>query len=708
MWLSMAKGMLYLAVTGAFIYWILRRLRHIQKNLEHEVQTRTAALRISENDLRRSEESMRRLLSNLPDVTRTSDPDGRIRYISANVKQLIGFSAEEVYAFPPDFWLSRVHENDRQRVVENYAKLFADGTPIDEEFRIQRRDGQWIWLHDRATRTVNGGCHADGIFSDITRRKQAEEQAKQYESDLRAQGERLRHSLAELGIALEAARAGTYDLDLASRAVSWSDEMRLVYGMQPGEFKGTIEDWVSCLLPEDASIVSRFEEEIQEGSRLWLFRIKRRDDGEIRWIEGRGEVIFENGRPVRMIGINMDITERKLAEFEVQALADQFRHAQKMEAVGRLAGGMAHDFNNLLMVIRGYTEIITERLPAGDPLIGHSKEVIKAADRASSLTRQLLAFSRKQVLTPVVFDLEELVHDTAKMLKRLIGEDVELRVNVAEHLWNVRADKDQITQVLMNLCVNARDAMPSGGLLSIGMKNARLTDEHREKYPFLVGDDFVQLSVEDTGMGMAREVQEHIFEPFFTTKEQGKGTGLGLSTVYGIVKQSGGYIWVDSRLGEGTTFTIYLPKAVVGERVVSEPESQEHPGGNETILVVEDEEGLRNAICDYLGGIGYRVLPAGSGEEALQIAGKTEGGIGLLLTDVVMPKMNGRQLAGLLQERWPSLKTLLMSGYIDDSVFQLGSEEAQSFLQKPFKLAALASRIRDILGDPSNTADVAS
>ncbi|HEX6879870.1 MAG TPA: PAS domain-containing protein, partial [Terriglobales bacterium] len=693
---------------GAFIYLILRRLQHTQKNLEHEVQTRTAALRISEADLRRSEESMRRLLSNLPDVTRTSDRDGRIKYVSANVKELMGFSADEVYAFPPEFWLSRVHENDRQRVVENYAKLFADGTPIDDEFRIQCRDGHWIWLHDRATRTVNGGYHADGIFSDITRRKQAEEQAAQYEADLRQQGERLRHSLAELGIALEAARAGTYDLDLVSHAVSWSDEMRLVYGMQPGEFKGTIEDWLSCLFPEDAPGFSRFEEEIQEGSRLWLFRIKRRDDGEVRWIESRGEVVFEDGRPVRMIGINMDITERKRAEIEVLALADQFRHAQKMEAVGRLAGGMAHDFNNLLMVIRGYTEIITERLPSGDPLLGHSKEVIKAADRAASLTRQLLAFSRKQVLTPVVFDLGELINDTAKMLKRLIGEDVELRVNVAKPLWNVCADKDQITQVVMNLCVNARDAMPSGGLLCIGMTNVLLTDEHREKHPFLSGDDFVQLTVEDTGTGISAEVMEHIFEPFFTTKEQGRGTGLGLSTVYGIIKQSGGYIWVNSKVGEGTTFTVYLPKAVESCPEAAEPELSAQPGGSETILVVEDEEGLRGAICDYLSGMGYRVLSAASGEEALLIAEQEQNGFGLLLTDVVMPKMNGRQLAGLLQERWPSLKTILMSGYIDDSVFRLGCDETHLFLQKPFKLAALAAKIRDILGNPSNAASAAS
>jgi two-component system cell cycle sensor histidine kinase/response regulator CckA len=697
--LGTLKGMAYLAVTAGFIYTILRKLHVTQKNLERDVRARTAALLISEADLRKSEERMRRLLSGLPDVTRTSNPNGAVTYISANVKRLVGFSAEEVCAFPPEFWISRIHDEDRTRVVEAYRKLFADGDNVDVEFRIRHRDGHWVWLHDRASRTKNGGYHADGIFSDITTRKLAEEQARQYEAELRSNEEKLRHSLTELGMTLEAARAGVYDIDLSTGMITWSDELRLVYGMQPGEFKGTMEDWVACLLPEDAeTTLAAMQANIEKGGGVSEFRIRRRDDGEIHWLEARGQVIHQDGRPIRMIGINTDITERKRAEIEMKALSEQFRHAQKMEAVGRLAGGMAHDFNNLLMVIRGYTEIIAERLPGEDPLHKHSEEVIKAADRASSLTRQLLAFSRKQVLSPVVFNAGDLVHDTTKMLKRLIGEDVELKVKATEPLWAVKADRDQMVQVLMNLCVNARDAMPKGGALTIGLENATISPEEKEERPYLAIDDYLKLTIEDTGTGMSAEVKEHIFEPFFTTKEIGKGTGLGLSTVYGIVKQSGGYIWVDSNPGQGTRFTICLPRALetTAERFV--PDLRRTTRGTETILVVEDEDGLRGAICDYLQGLGYRVLTAESGYEAIRISANVDGGIGLLLTDVVMPRMSGRELSEKLHATRPSMKTIFMSGYIDDSVLRHGVEESQLFLQKPFKLAELAALIREVLG----------
>lgn len=696
---AILKGMFYLAVTAGFIYVLLRKLHATQKQLERDVHSRTTALLMSEADLRKSEERMRRLLSSLPDVTRTSDSNGTITYISTNVNRLIGFSAEEVCAFPPEFWISRIHDEDRARVVEAYRRLFVDGDVVDVEFRIRHRNGHWVWLHDRASRTKNGGYHADGIFSDITTRKLAEEQARQYEAELRSKEEKLRHSLTELGMTLEAARAGIYDIDLTTGMITWSDELRLVYGMQPSEFKGTMEDWAACLLPEDAEeTLAAMQANIDKGGGISEFRIRRRDDGEIHWLEARGQVIYENDRPVRMIGINTDITERKRAEAEMKTLSEQFRHAQKMEAIGRLAGGMAHDFNNLLMVIRGYTEIINERLPIEDPLRKHSEEVIKAADRASSLTRQLLAFSRKQVLSPVVFNVGGLVHDTTKMLKRLIGEDVELRVVATEPLWQVKADRDQMVQVLMNLCVNARDAMPKGGTLTISLENTTITAEEKEKRPYLVIDDFLKMKIEDTGTGMPPEVQEHIFEPFFTTKEIGKGTGLGLSTVYGIVKQSGGYIWVDSKPGEGTIFTICLPRAMETIVEASVPEQRRSNRGTETILVVEDEEGLRGAICDYLQGLGYTVLAASSGEEAISIAAKVSDNIGLLLTDVVMPKMSGRELSDKFQSRQPSLKTIFMSGYIDDSLVRHGIEASQLFLQKPFRLADLAEKIREVLG----------
>ena len=699
MLLSMLKGLVYLLVTAGFIFVILQKLHATKENLEREVSTRTAALLISEGDLRKSEERLLRLLSSLPDVTHTSIESGQVTYISANVERLLGFRAEEICAFSPEFWVQRIHEDDRERVSLAYEKLFTAGDIVNEEFRFRHRDGHWIWLHDRVSRTKNGGYHADGIFSDITQRREAEERSRRYEADLRAKEEAHRESLTELGMTLEAARAGTYDLDLVSGKIIWSDELRLVYGMQPGEFTGTLEDWAACLLPEDSErALAEFHANVAKGGGNSEFRIRRRDDSEIHWLEARGQVLYDNDRPVRMIGINTDITERKRAEQEMEALEEQFRHAQKMEAVGRLAGGMAHDFNNLLMVIRGYTEIITERLNHDDPIRKHSLEIIKASDRAASLTRQLLAFSRKQVLSPVVFDLADLVNDTTKMLKRLIGEDVELQVSAEVALWNIRADRDQIVQVLMNLCVNARDAMPNGGVLRIGMENLSVTAEQKEKCPYLVVDDYVKLTVKDTGTGISPEVREHLFEPFFTTKEMGKGTGLGLSTVYGIIKQSGGYVWVDSQVGEGSCFTIYLPKASQSICEAGPTETRGSVRGSETILVVEDEDGLRAAICEYLQGLGYTVLAGSSGAEAISVAGKEGVNISLLLTDVVMPRMGGAELAQILQDLRPSMKVIFMSGYIEDSVVFRGVAETQSFLQKPFSLASLAAKIRDVLG----------
>jgi two-component system cell cycle sensor histidine kinase/response regulator CckA len=692
------KGMVYLGVTAALIYVILKKLHDTKANLERDVSSRTAALVISEADLRKSEEHLKRLLASLPDVTHTSAPDGRITFVSPNIERLLGFTDQEVCQQEPEHWIERINPEDRDRVVKAYTDLFAEGKPLDEEYRLQHRLGHFVWVQDRVSRTKGVVDHADGILSDISQRKIAELQAKRYEEDLRKQQEKLNQSLTELGMALEAARAGTYDLDLTTGKIVWSDELRLVYGMQPGEFEGSLEDWAKCLVNEDRdSTLATLKANVEKGGGNAEFRIRRRDDGEVHWIEARGEVLYENNRPVRMIGVNTDITERKRAEADLRRLEEQFRHAQKMEAVGRLAGGMAHDFNNLLMVIRGYSEIVNERLPARDPARKHVTEVIKAADRAAALTSQLLAFSRKQVLSPTIFDLDVLVNETTKMLKRLIGEDVELRVENPGSLWNIKADRDQIVQVLMNLCVNARDAMPHGGVLHIELKNVVLTEKHQVLRPYLALGEFVELSIRDTGTGMTGDVQEHLFEPFFTTKELGKGTGLGLSTVYGIVKQSGGFIWVESLLGEGTTFRICLPKATQAATEIILPEETASQGRNETILVVEDEQGLREAICEYLQGLGYSILRAESGAEAMTRAGEFCGDISVMITDVVMPKMSGRELAEQLGRTRPSLRTIFMSGYVDDAILQHGLDDKRLFLQKPFKLVSLATKIQEVL-----------
>ncbi len=398
-----------------------------------------------------------------------------------------------------------------------------------------------------------------------------------------------------------------------------------------------------------------------------------------------------------------DITERKREEAERRTLEQQLQQAQKMEAVGRLAGGIAHDFNNLLMVIQSYTEMLQDSLPAQDGLRNNTEQVLKATDRAASLTGQMLAFSRKQIISPVVLDLNTVINETAKMLKRLIGEDIDFRVDSAESLWAIEADSDQMVQVLMNLCINSRDAMPQGGTLKIATGNVTVLGGSIEGCPYVTPGEYVKLSVADTGCGIGKEEQEHIFEPFFTTKEVGKGTGLGLAMVYGIVKQSGGYVWVESECGQGTCFTIYLPrvKSAIANRLSEKGKAQ--PGGTESLLVVEDEEALRGAICDYLRSLGYTVLAASSGRQALSIASQQRQ-IDLLVTDVVMPKMSGRELSQTLRSLRPDLKTIYMSGYADDAVLRQGIHNmGATFLQKPFKLGSLARKVRDTLEctDPS-------
>jgi PAS domain S-box-containing protein len=404
------------------------------------------------------------------------------------------------------------------------------------------------------------------------------------------------------------------------------------------------------------------------------------------------------GELIGVIGVALDITDRK-------HLADQLRQAQKMQAVGELAGGVAHDFNNLLMVVKGHAEMLHDHLPQSSPQRSHVEQIQTAAERAASLTAQLLAFSRKQVLQPRVLDLNEVVGGMIQMVSRVIGENIELAFMPGARLGNVKADPSQIEQVVLNLVVNARDAMPQGGRLTIETASVELDENYTVQHAVVEPGPYVMLTVTDTGCGMDSKTQARIFEPFFTTKEQGKGTGLGLATVYGVIKQSGGYIWVYSEIDHGTTFKIYLPKITAKVEELAAVKTIPTPAcGSETILFVEDEQSVRELVREYLSARGYSVLEASDGIQALDIAAVHPGAIQLLITDVVMPRLSGRELASQIATARRDLKVLYISGYTDDSIFRHGVlEGGMEFLQKPFNLRTLAQKIREILDGETAT-----
>jgi two-component system cell cycle sensor histidine kinase/response regulator CckA len=439
---------------------------------------------------------------------------------------------------------------------------------------------------------------------------------------------------------------------------------------------------------------ARLIEEFKRSGRLDGIEVKwNRKDRSAITVRISGRAVSSADEPADVLeAIAEDVTDRRVLE-------DQFRQAQKMEAVGRLAGGVAHDFNNLLMVIGGYAEVLLGGLEPDHPLCEKAQAIQQAADRATTLTRQLLAFSRKQLLELKVVDVNAIVQDMERLLRPLIGENVEFTVVLAPEAAHTRADAGQLEQVLMNLVVNAKDAMSSGGKLTIETQNIVVDETHRRAQTFIRPGRYVMLSVSDTGMGMDRETQSRIFEPFFTTKEKGKGTGLGLSTVYGIVKQSGGYVMVHSEKARGATFQIYLPRV---EGIAEKHVPAVKPavlGGTETVLLVEDEDSVRQLVRDTLSAKGYKVVPAENGEAGIAAAARHEGRIDLVITDVVMPGMGGRELVKQLAQLRPETKVLYLSGYTEDAILSEGTiERGAAFLQKPFTLQNLSRKVREVLG----------
>jgi two-component system, cell cycle sensor histidine kinase and response regulator CckA len=502
--------------------------------------------------------------------------------------------------------------------------------------------------------------------------------------------EELRKSESMLSLLFEHNPLPTWLYDLESlRFIRVNQAAVGQYGYSQEEFEGMS---ILEIRPETerdklASYLKEMSTETEEHG-FWLHRGK---DGKTFEAEMISHELIHAGRRVRLV-VAQDISERRHLEL-------QLRQAQKMEAVGRLAGGVAHDFNNLLMVIKGHTELLLGALSPADAMARKIEQIDRSADRATTLTRQLLAFSRLQVLQPQVINLNSVVEEMGKLLPRLIGEDIELILRLDQKLGSIRADASQMEQVIMNLAVNARDAMPSGGKLLIETRNCELEQSYISSHPFMKPGSYILLDVTDTGTGMDEETQAHIFEPFFTTKEKGKGTGLGLATVYGIVKQSGGFIWVYSELKKGTSFKIYLPLVDAKQAQIQAPKPvAELPAGTETVLLSEDEQDVREIAREFLESGGYTVIEAKNGKEAIELAEKHGEKIDLLVTDMVMPGMTGQELAVRLQREYPGLAVVFMSGYSEHAATEMANADPSvRLMTKPFSRSAILRTVREIL-----------
>jgi len=510
----------------------------------------------------------------------------------------------------------------------------------------------------------------------------------------------LKQSEAQLAKAQHIARLGSWEWDVVKNKVTWSDETGRLYGFSDRDYGADMSRALERIHPEDRSKVQlALDEAIRSGGPYVCDHRALLPDGTIRYMHGLGEVVMdENGKAIRIIGTTQDITEAERAEAALRRSEEQLRQSQKMEAVGRLAGGVAHDFNNLLTVINCYSAMSLKQMDKSHPLRKNTEEVQAATERAASLTGQLLAFSRKQVLQPRIVNLNESVSGMEKMLRRLIGEDIELCTMFDPELGHVKADPGQFEQVILNLAVNARDAMPRGGKLTIQTANVALDQKTRFRNRDLNVGEYVMVAITDTGVGMTEEIKTHLFEPFFTTKGVGRGTGLGLATCYGIICQSDGDIRVYSELNCGTTFKIYLPRVdapITTNGATNDPDIL--PEGNESILIVEDEAAVRRLAASVLRTSGYRVQEARDAIEALGLIHANQP-FDLVVTDVIMPKMSGKELYDQIKVIAPRIKVLFMSGYTDDALAHHGVLGPElSFLEKPFSPSGLARKVREVI-----------
>ena len=612
------------------------------------------------------------------------------RFLRANrmLCRILGYAEEELLT---KTFQELTHPDDLQDDLDFVNQLLAGrSSEYEMEKRYLNKQGQIVWAQLNVSLVRDSD--RDPLFfvsqiQDISRRKQAERKMKESR-------ERFKMLCNQLNDVVWISSAD------GSNVIEVNHAFEKIYGLSGDRFVSNPGLWIEMVHPDDLHIAQASQEKLMKKGRAKAeYRIIR-PNGQIRWILDRKAFIYnDQDLPAQMGGIGQDITELKNQEKEKEKLEAQLRQSQKMEAVGRLAGGVAHDFNNMLTVIKGYAEILMGEVDQKKSAYGQLKEILTAANRSMDITKKLLAFARKQTIKPMVMQVNKTVKKMLKLLRKLMGENIDLRFWPEEDLWFMKIDPSQIDQILANLCVNARDAIADVGKVTIETKNMVIDETYSADHLGFVPGEYVQLMFSDNGCGMDKELLDNIFEPFFTTKKIGKGTGLGLATVYGIVKQNNGFINVYSEPEKGTTFSLYFPRHTGKTDAVQEKRAIKALHGNgETILVVEDEVSILNLIQIFLEGLGYEVLTADTPGKALRLAEEKSKEICLLITDVVMPEMNGRDLAEKLQSRYPDLKCLFMSGYTANVIAHHGIlDKDLNFIQKPVSRNDLAAKVREML-----------
>jgi PAS domain S-box-containing protein len=633
----------------------------------------------SERALRLERDKAQQYLDTADVMLLALDVQGRVTSINRKGCDVLGWSESELVGRS---WIETcLPPRVREALSRKFDALTSgDLATVENPVLTKAGEERLIEWRNRVLRDEAG--RVTGTFSsgaDITERHAAVEA-------LRTTEERMRFALTNAGV-------GIWDMDYTTGVARMSEIQEGLYGFEPGTFGGTFDDFIKGVHPDDRpALLETLEKATKAGEDFSTLHRSVWPDGTVRWLSNAGRIhLGENGEPVRGVGISMDVTERRTLE-------EQYHQAQKMEAVGRLAGGVAHDFNNLLTAILGYCQLLLADLDPLDPRRADVNEIHSAGESAARLTRQLLTFSRKQIIEPRPLHLNDIVTNMRGLLGRLIGEDVEIVVNLRPDLMPVTADSGQMEQIVLNLAVNARDAMPNGGTLTIETANVDFDQHYTNRHFSVKPGSYVVLTVSDTGTGMTPEVQARLFEPFFTTKELGKGTGLGLATVHGIVMRCSGSIDVYSEVGRGTSFKVYLPRGgtsnATDEASLAVGESR---AAGETVLVVEDADGVRYLAKRVLERQGYRVLLSSNADEAVRQFDQTPS-IDVILTDVIMPGASGSELVRQLMGRRPDLKVLYMSGYTEDAITHHGVlDPGIAFIHKPFTAETLGRKIREVL-----------